>query len=462
MVLTLWSVVLFAGSGCAAPVAETVSAPLCDSLIPVATSGRPGRFPPVTRSAAPLLASASRLLSAPSQARSADDFVNSIGTNLHLSYFRTAYGTGWATIIKPKLLALGVRHVRDGGSVVDDDRWMETVYGRMKDLADQGIRFDLIVGPPRGSEDYSSLSQFSRLVQYAQPVVESFEGLNEHDLSRRPDWVSEVRNCQQALYTAVKADPRTASLPVYGPSIGHQNNAAQVGDISQWMDYGTIHPYPGGLPPLASLADHENKLRAITGSRPLVATETGYHTAMSWPGEHPPVSEQAMARYVPRLFLQYFDAGINRTYLYELIDEGTSHADREQNFGLLRADGSEKPAYSALRNLIAVLRDPGPTFTPGQLDYSLSGDTTGVESTLLQKRDGRFYLVLWQETSSYDLARKLETRVADRPLTLRLTRAAQVRLFLPLTSPNPTRDSPGITSLTLSVPDSPLIVEIRP
>lgn len=462
MLLALWSVVLFAGSGCAAPVALTVSAPLCDSLVPLAMSGGSGRYPSAARPPAAVPAFTARLLSAPGQARSADDFVNSIGTNLHLSYFRTAYGTGWATIIKPKLLALGVRHVRDAGSVVDDDHWMDVVYGRMKELADQGIRFDLIVGPPRGSQDYSTLDHLSRLLQYAQPVVESFEGLNEHDLSRRPDWVSEVRSCQQALYTALKADPRTAGLPVYGPSIGHPNNAAQVGDLSRWMDYGNIHPYPGGRPPLASLADHEDMLRAVTASRPLVATETGYHTATGWTGDHPPVSEGAMARYVPRLFLEYFDAGITRTFLYELIDEGTSNADREQKFGLLRADGSEKPAYTALRNLIAVVRDPGPAFTPGQLDYSLSGDTTGVESTLLQKRDGRFYLVLWQETSSYDLVRKLESQVADRPLTLRLTRAAEVRLFLPLTSPNPTRDSPGITSLALSVPDSPLIVEIRP
>jgi len=461
-VLALWSVVLFAGSGCAAPVAETAGAPLCDSLVPVAAAGSPVRFPVASRSVVLLSSFPSADLSVPTRARSADDFVNSIGINLHLSYFRTAYGTGWTTIIKPKLLALGVRHVRDAGSVVDDNHWMDVVYGRMKELADQGIRFNLIVGPPRGSQDYSTLEHLNRLLEYAQPVVESFEGLNEHDLSRRPDWVSEVRSCQQALYTALKADPRTAGLPVYGPSIGHPNNAAQVGDLSQWMDYGNIHPYPGGRPPLASLADHEDKLRAVTAGRPLVATETGYHTATAWTGDHPPITEEAMARYVPRLFLEYFDAGIRRTYLYELVDEGTSLADREQNFGLLHADGREKPAYTALRNLIALVRDPGPAFTPGQLDYTLSGDTTGVESTLLQKRDGRFYLVLWQDATSYDLAAKVEAQVADRPLTLRLAQAAEVRLFLPLTSPNPTRDSPGVTSVSLSVPDSPLVVEIRP
>lgn len=450
VLLGLWSVALFAG-GCAAPVAESAGAPLCDAVVAAAAArAHPvgGRFP---------LGSALLV-----RARSADDFVNSIGTNLHLSYFRTAYGSGWASVIKPKLLALGVRHVRDAGSVVDDDRWMEIVYGRMKELADQGVKFNLIVGPPRDGTDYSALSHFDRLLQYAAPAVESFEGLNEHDLSRRPEWVAEVRACQQALYQKVKADPRTSNLPVLGPSMGRPGNAAQVGDLSQWMDYGAIHPYPGGNPPLTNLADHKDKLRAVAGNRPLAATETGYHTAAGWTGDHPPISEAAMARYVPRLFLEYFEAGITRTYLYELIDEGTSSADREQRFGLLRADGSEKPAYVALRNLIAVLRDPGAAFTPGQLDYTLEGDTTGVRRLLLQKRDGRFYLVLWQEVPSYDLTRKTEMHVADRPVTVRLPAAAQLRVFAPLTSPNPVRTAPNVATLLIGVPDSPVIVEVGP
>src|SRR5262245_21348572 len=57
-------------------------------------------------------------------ARSADSFVQSIGVNLHLNYFQTTYGTGWATIVKPRLLELGVKHVRDMGNVTTNDGWM--------------------------------------------------------------------------------------------------------------------------------------------------------------------------------------------------------------------------------------------------------------------------------------------------------------------------------------------------
>lgn len=168
-----------------------------------------------------------------------------------------------------------------------------------------------------------------------------------------------------------------------------------------------------------------------------------------------------MGRYVPRLLLDYFESGICRTYLYEFIDEGTSRANREQAFGMLRADGSEKPAYTAVKNMIGILTDPGASFTPGQLDYTISGDLGGVKTMLLQKRDGRFYLILWQEAPSYDVRTKLASLVADRQATVNLAKPAQLKVYLPLTSANAIKQSSG-RSLQLAIPDSPLIIEITP
>ncbi len=321
--------------------------------------------------------------SPPGSVRRANDFVNSIGVNIHLSYFRTPYGLDWESVVKPKLLALGVKHVRDAGTVVSDDNWMATVYGRMRELSDHGVKFNLIMLPAQNVTDYSHLQQFDRLMSYAAPVVEAFEGLNEHDNSQRPNWVTEVRAFQKALYTTVKHDSRTAAMAVYGPSMAHAGNASAVGDLSGYMDYGAIHPYPGGGTPMTNVADHERKVRVMTNHRALVVTETGYHTAMAWNGPHPPVSEQAMGRYVPRMFLELFRAGIPRSYLYELIDQGSKTDDREERFGLLRWDGADKPAYVALKNLIGLLQDPGPAFSVGRLDYSLSGDASGVHQLYL-------------------------------------------------------------------------------
>lgn len=396
-------------------------------------------------------------------ARSADAFVQSIGLNLHISYFQSPYGTGWETIVKPRLLALGVRHVRDAGTVSSNDGWMQMVYGRMNELAAAGVKFNLILKPAEGSTSYSNTDHIDRLLQYARPALESFEGLNEHDLSGRSAWVTEVRTFQQAVWNKLKGNSATAGLPLFGPSAGNPRNAPSMGDLSGYLEYGALHPYPGGLRPMEAVATHITNGRRVSGSRPMVVTESGYHTATSWSGEHPPVSEAAMGRYVPRLFLDYFNAGFAKSYLYELIDEGASMSSREDAFGLVKANGTPKPAYTSLQNLIAVLSDPGPAFSPGSLSFALTGDTTNVRRLLLQKRNGRFYLVLWHDAYSYAVAGGSTPVPTSKVVALTLARpASRIRSFATLTSSAVKTEWLNKASIGFTVPDSPLVLEISP
>lgn len=396
-------------------------------------------------------------------ARSADAFVHSIGVNLHVSYFQTVYGTGWESIIKPRIQELGIRHVRDKGTVTSNDSWMEEVYSRMKDLAATGVKFDLILSPVDDGTNYSSAAHIDRLMQYAGPAVESFEGLNEHDLSGRTNWVTEVRTFQQAIWTKLKSNPSTHGLPVFGPSMGNVKNSPKVGDLSTYLEYAALHPYPGADRPMAVVSTNISYARNISGNRPQLATESGYHTAIQWTGAHPPVSEEAMGRYIPRLYLDYFNAGFAKSYIYELIDEGTSMSHREEAFGLLRVDGTPKPAFTSLKNLIAVLSDPGPAFTPGGLSYQLSGDITNVRHMLLQKRNGKFYLVLWYDAWSYTMDQSSTAPPSNKVVTLTLTRESPlIRTFATLTSAAVKAQWTAASSATFSVPDSPLVVEITP
>lgn len=399
-------------------------------------------------------------LSAPVTAKSADAVVNSIGVNVHISYFQSPYGTGFNTIIKPRLQALGVRHLRDLGSVTSNDGWMNTVYGRMRELGQMGMRFNFVMRAGE-SGSYTNVDHFDRLMTYVAPFVENFEGLNEHDLTGRANWASEARTFQQALWNKVKNDPRTVNMPVFGPSLGRPANAPLVGDLSAHFNYGTIHPYPGNGVPSSMLAYYRTNMQPMSKSRAFVATESGYHTLTSWTGAHAPVTEQAMARYIPRLYLEYFDAGIPRTYLYELIDQGTSPTTREDHFGLLRNDGSEKPAYRALANMIAVLKDPGPGFTAGSLAYTISGDTLGVKRALLQKRDGRFYLALWTAGSSYDVALKADLPLVARGITVKFDApVAKVQQYRPNVGTAPTGTVTNVSTVNLSVDDRVLLLEI--
>lgn len=399
-------------------------------------------------------------VSAPVAAKSADGVVNSIGVNTHMSYFQTAYGAGFNTIVKPRLTALGVRHLRDYGNVVSDNSWMSLVYGRMAELNRLGMRFALVLEPgPSGS--YSNLDQWNRLMSYAAPVIENLEGLNEHDLSGRPNWPAEVRAFQAALWNKSKSDSRTRNMPVFGPALGRPGNAPLVGDLSGYLDYSAINPYPGGAVPTASLDYHRTKLQPLSRSRAFVATETGYHTATSWTGAHPPVSEAAQARYTPRLVFEFYQAGIPRTYMYELIDQGSSLSVREQRFGLLRSNGAEKPAYRALLNLIQALKDPGPSFTTTALPFTITGDTQGLQKMLLQKRDGRYYLALWTTASSYNLTALSDISPVGRRVNVRFdSPMRKVQYYRPNERPGPYNAVTNVSAVSLTVDDRILLVEI--
>ena len=399
--------------------------------------------------------------------RRAVNFVNSIGVNVHLSYFSRVYGTGYETIVRPRLRELGVRHLRDSGSVYDNEGWMNMAYGRYRQVAEENdARFTIIVGPEGGSLRYGDMSHIRTLLDYIGPKnVVAFEGLNEHDLlGGSATWATDIRSAQRALWEEIKGDPALASrYRVLGPSIGRGDNVGSIGDLSAWMDYAALHPYPGGEEPLAHLELDREMLRPMNGNRPIIVTEAGYHNALAYTGGHPAVTEEVMGRYMSRLPFEFFDAGVKRAFVYELIDQGTDPRRFDQNFGLLRNDGTRKFAYRALRNIIEILDDPGPEFLRSRLQYTLQGDLTDVRQLLLEKRDGRFYLVLWQAVSSYDLYTKKKTVPRRRTITVELANVVSgMKVYEPLWKRVPVASKNGADQIQVTVPDNPVIIEIIP
>lgn len=392
------------------------------------------------------------------QARGADDFVNTIGVATHLNYTNIPSWNNYSGIIKPRLLELGVRHIRDGMQV-----WPAT-QTKYKELAANGIRLTAVCVPTGWYNNAPNWSQTECVTQAGQlgtSVVETFEGMNEVDNTGGSGWASKFSTFEKALWSAVKNISTWRSTPVAANSLAHYYNASQVGNLSSYMDYGTMHPYPGGGIPTNGLQLNISNFRLIAGSKPLIATETGYHNAVNATSGQPGVSERASGKYYSRLFFEYFNAGVARTYAYDLINDGTASTNAEHNFGLLRYDGSPKPQFTAIKNIIALLKDPGSSFPAGQLNYSLSGSLNNVHRTLLQKRDGRFYLVLWQEVSSFNLSSKSDVNVAPAAVTLQLGKPARsVKVYRPLSSTTPTAQYTSTQTVSLSVPDEALIVEI--
>jgi hypothetical protein len=385
-----------------------------------------------------LTMTSSRALSV--EAKSTESFIDSIGVVLHLSYTDTAYNN-YSSIIKPRLQELGIRHIRDGiypGDKVAQDKF--------NDLAKIGIKSTLLMDP-RGM---TSASEAVEIAKKVSASVIAIEGPNELDMYPQVMYKGNafpegLRQFQTELYKAIKSDPKTSNLPVIGPSITKwtHDDIAKLAGIS--CDKNNLHLYPGStwIPEQPDLDLYFiPNVKPICGkSKPSIATEMGYHTNFQTtpPGYPDGVPEAISAKYISRFILKNFNREIERSFIYQLIDMDTN-----PEFGLLRNNGSPKPAFIALRNLITILKNPVTTnlrtsrsirrnselgnssnlhnfknrrihsghtkkmrtLLQNSLNFKLVGDTSGIEYTLLNQNDKVFYLILWQAALSFSKSSK--------------------------------------------------------
>jgi hypothetical protein len=419
-----------------------------------------------------LLTAGSLLLaSAPASAdvvfpRDAHAFHESVGVSTHIVYYDSAYGD-WPPLLA-KLEELGVRHLRDGvygNPALRWREWNERYYRAVELAAARGMRFNFGIGRP--GYEAGTLDQLIGVVAgRLRHAAEALETPNEFDhyVGGR-DWPARLRYYIRSVYRKASASRSLRSLPVVGPSFATQDGPRLVGDQSPWLDLGNIHPYTGGLSPQpAHIRSELARARVTAGSKPVWATEVGYHNALRATGGQPGVPERAGAVYLLRTFLEHFKGGIDRTYVYELVDpyrEPQGEAS-DLHFGLLRHDLSPKPAFTALKNLLTLVGRGGshPRLRPLRIDFSRDG--WGVRHLLLRKADGTYVLALWRLASVWDRDRRHWVRVSPRSLTLVIPGARRVGVADPVASATirPLHLREG--SVRLSLAGRPKLLHITP
>ena len=375
-------------------------------------------------------------------AMTAAAFLDTVGVGAHWEYKDTVYGQRAEQLVG-LLAGSGIRHVRGYEPGISER------------LAERGLKATLVVGPEVGvPERIADMVQFANR---AGPVIDAVEGPNEGDLFwpkngyryQGKGFPEGVLAYQRDLYRAIKGRPRTAGVQVIGPSLGRtydpgggSHNPFAQGSLADAVDFGNFHPYPfggnsfsprfsyGGIRnyywtgnfPSANLDEFPYN-RLVYGPpfepKPMAASETGYFTGRDG------VSEAVHARYIPRLFAEYARLGVRRTYLYELADVDTpgTRGSKEAHFGLLRADGSPKPAFIALRSLLRLIgRGVARGFAPQAPDIAIEPrmppgyDRTGfVHSLALQTTATDHLLLLWHEVASADTATTPPREIAVPP-----------------------------------------------
>ena len=355
-------------------------------------------------------------------ATSADGFVDRAGVNIHLHYTDTSYGN--FAKVASSIKALGVRHVRDG---LIDTKWTE-YYDRLNQLGHAGVKATLITSPKQSD---ALLSDYPRRVRDG---FEAYEAPNEYDQSGDADWPGTLNSFLPRLYKAVKENPATAKFPVVGPSLTHADSYPKVAVDPRFFDFANLHNYWAGRNPGTPGwgADGYGSFRwtlrlpaRAWPGKPVMTTETGYFND---PQKQDSVPEEIAGKYLTRLLFEQALHGIERTYIYELADLGGKHGSGDGTFGLVHADFSPKPGFTAVKNVLQLLSDPGPSFRAAKLEFALSGDLNGVDHMLLEKRNGTFYLAIWIEEPGYDVNAKKVLPVASRNVELKTDGSLKVRL----------------------------------
>lgn len=384
------------------------------------------------------------------QAKPAADFIDSIGVGTHLNYYDTPYGD--FARVRSAIDYLGIHHVRESiGSQTEHQR-------RIDALGADGVKFNFVM---QGNSEYALQKQ---LIAQRAGITASIEGPNETDIfpfsfggSTGPAGAAKM---MQDINAWVDSSAALRGKPVIQASYADSANVSKFGNLSAYADYANTHTYFGrGDAPSGAIEFRMAEAQKISPGLPTITTETGYYTA---PGVTWGINEAVDGKYEPRNLLEAYAHGIERTYLYELLDEGTGGREKEGSFGLFRADGTPKPAATAIHNMTTILSDAaGSNFTPGKLDYTLTGMPGTADDLLLQESGDTFNLVLWNDADNWNENNQTAISVPDAPVRLSLGQTFQsVKVYDISAGTTPVKTFSNVSSLDLGVPDHAVIVEL--
>jgi hypothetical protein len=376
----------------------------------------------------------------------------------HFGYTDTAYYQQPLTILGA-IEKLHIRHIRDGLSF----SWIApNLYSIYAQLAQAGIGADLIMPNPGGTGNNAQGIE-ALLVHY--PSVDAIEAPNEYDQAGGASWAADLRS----YLPTVQQVGQTAGLNVFGPSLTQTDSYPALGDVASSMNYANLHAYWGGRNPetggwgppdaqnnyYGSIPYDFDQLNIDSPGKPVVMTETGY-VVNNTPSQNV-IPESVEAIYEPRLLLHAWNMGIRRTYIYELMDDPSSPA----GFGLLRTDLSPRPAYTAIASLMGLLSDGPGAFSPQVLNYWVDGAGAKIETTVLQKQDGSFWLALWEPALIFEVNAVTPLTVAPQTVTLSVAGGMEIEKIWSFDDAgNTSVVSPGSASASVSVSPAVTLVEI--
>jgi polysaccharide biosynthesis protein PslG len=163
--------------------------------------------------------------------------------------------------------------------------------------------------------------------------------------------------------------------------------------LKDHIDVYSLHPYPDpqGTSPMTERSDARWDFGAVElvrqatsrlgAARPIWITEVGWSTASQAPGT---VSESTQSTYLTQAIRRSVDewgSYVERIYLYSYDRDGSDPTEREGFFGVRHRDGTPKPAWRAIQDLLADRPASTPTTTAPPATTSTTTPTPAATTT---------------------------------------------------------------------------------
>ncbi len=329
------------------------------------------------------------------------------GTCAHFSYGRNPAFSGWFDYARllDEMSACGFKWVRDGVSLekLENGEFKLADWDRQWITAarERGIESILVLHMDAKYEIPELLARAKAVLAGTTGLVKVFELGNEpnnfgnwrqkypgtwngkEEGNATSQWVLEHLKHTNALAEFIKKERPDAITIGLGACVPTNFRYLDAG-VSPALDGVVEHPYAFSLPPekvpygwghekrdgvrvgdnynsFAGLINsYHDKFAALKQPRSLWVTEFGYTSYWfnggNEKGLYAGYSEPAQAAYLVRRFILGLTLPIEVSCQYDFRDDyGSDPKEAEANFGLLRGDGSRKPAFYAIQRINSLL-----------------------------------------------------------------------------------------------------------
>lgn len=236
-----------------------------------------------------------------------------------------------------------------------------------------GTPYDTVVDGKRdrGAEPPSTTSQIAAFARWAAAAAERYQHLNPiWEIWNEPDedgfwppkpdpqkYVALAREAcvaiKQRVPNAFVTGPGAAQMPtVWRPRKPLIQALLNDKDLLTCLDAVSLHTHRFGQAPETVSRDYavlrDNYLAAWPAAiprKPIIDTEWGDSVYRSG------ISEDTQALWLPRMFLTNLMEHVHLTNWYCLMDVGTDDDEIEDRFGLVRSDGTLRPAFQAYKTM---------------------------------------------------------------------------------------------------------------